>query len=318
MVYTQELGLEIADYICVTFYLILILSEIFIIIYYIIPLRIKSVYIILFYTTLCVVLSSSISEGICRLAYEDPGFMVNKHTNITPGDYARHVSSVSYIILGFVISATMFQLSVSLAVVLSIIDVDEANKRKWTYNICVSVISLVYIFCCTIEVKLDMAEHREHMIFEVMGLIVLCLIYFSTIVDLLRKLSIFVLEEAKLEAWFVRIQFFIFFIAYGSKVITLLYWIKNPPHERHDTYGFLINSDVMSLLWILIPISFLLFMDVRSFSKMREEKVLLNLIKENNGTCHSPRGSILLNNSELLTNGETPDKESLDGYFTPG
>jgi len=101
-------------------------------------------------------------------------------------------------------------------------------------------------------------------------------------------------------------------------VVTLLYWIRNPPHERKDIYGFLINSDVMALLWILIPISFLLFMDVRSFSKMREEKYLLDLVKENNGTCHSPRGSIVLNDSELLTNEETPDKESLEGFFTPG
>jgi len=204
MVFNPELGLEICDYCSVGCYLLLLAFEIFIIIYYLIPLRIKSAYIILFYLTLAILLSSSITEGISRLFYKDPGFMVNKETAITPGDYARHVSAITYIILGFLISATMFQLSVSLALVLNIIDVEEANRRKWTYNICVLVISLVYVFCCTIEVRLDNAEHREHMIFEVMGLVVLCLIYFSTIVDLLRKLSIFVLEEAKLEAWFVR------------------------------------------------------------------------------------------------------------------
>ena len=72
-------------------------------------------------------------------------------------------------------------------------------------------------------------EHREHLIFEALGLVVLCLIYFTTIVELIRKLRIFVLEETKLEARLLSVQFCIFLFAYGSKVITLVYWIKNPP-----------------------------------------------------------------------------------------
>ena len=146
------------------------------------------------------------------------------------------------------------------------------------------------------------------MIFEVMGLVVLCLIYFSTIVDLIRKLRIFVLEEAKLEAWFVKIQFIIFFLAYGSKVITLLYWIKNPPHERADIYGFLINSDVMTILWILIPISFLLLMDVRSLRNMKEEKDLLKLVKLDKSTQHDHKErGVSLNKSEITQGNETSE-----------
>ena len=108
MVYNPELGLQISDYCSVTCYSLLLIFEMFIIIYYLIPLHIKSAYIILFYLTLAILLSSSITEGISRLAYKDPGFMVNGDMDITMGDYARHVSAITYIILGFVISATMF------------------------------------------------------------------------------------------------------------------------------------------------------------------------------------------------------------------
>lgn len=308
MVYNPVLGLEIADFVSVIFYLLLFICELFIVMYYLLPLRIKSAYIIMFYLTLSALLVSASIEGITRLAKGDPGYMVDRNSNgITVGDYARHVSSICYIILGFVISCTMYQLSCSLALVLNIIDVQEANRRKWTYNICVFIIGLVFVFCSAIQIKLDCAEHREHMIFEVMGLVVLCLIYFSTIVDLIRKLRIFVLEEAKLEAWFVRIQFLIFFFAYGSKVVTLLYWIRNPPHEREDIYGFLINSDVMTLFWIMIPISFLLFMDIRSFKRMKEEKDLLKLVKLDNSTCHDNRTkNALLNNTDVTPN-EAPE-----------
>ena len=74
------------------------------------------------------------------------------------------------------------------------LDLHEANRRKWTYNICLLVISLCFIAASAVEYKLDITMGSEHMVFEALGLIVLCLIYFSTIVDLIRKLRIFVLE----------------------------------------------------------------------------------------------------------------------------
>ena len=123
-------------------------------------------------------------------------------------------------------------------------------------------------------------EHREHLIFEALGLVVLCLIYFTTIVELIRKLRIFVLEETKLEARLLSVQFCIFLFAYGSKVITLVYWIKNPPQHRNDIDRFLINTDVMQLLWIVIPITFVLWMQTRSFYKMRCEMINQKLMMD--------------------------------------
>ena len=165
----------------------------------------------------------------------------------------------------------------SLALVLNIIDLEEANQRKISYNICITVISLVYIALAATEYSLDSLQGYEHLAFEALGLVVLFVIYFSTIVDLIRKLRIFVLEETKLEGRLIRVQFLIFFVAYGSKVITLMYWIKNPPQDRQRLEGFLINTDVMSFVWMVIPITFVLWMQTRSFIKMREEKIQLLL-----------------------------------------
>ena len=118
------------------------------------------------------------------------------------------------------------------------------------------------------------------MIFEALGLVVLCLIYFTTIVELIRKLRIFVLEETKLEARLLSVQFCIFLLAYGSKVITLVYWIRNPPQQRNDIDRFLMNTDVMQLLWIVIPITFVLWMQTRAFYKMRCEKINQKLMMD--------------------------------------
>ena len=95
--------------------------------------------------------------------------------------------------------------------------------------------------------------------------------------DLIRKLRIFLLEETKLEGRLIRIQFLIFFIAYGSKIITLMVWIKRPLKDRKDQLGFLINTDAMSVIWVMIPITFVLWMQTRSFIKMRAEKIQLLL-----------------------------------------
>ena len=120
---------------------------------------------------------------------------------------------------------------------------------------------------------------------------VLCLIFFATIIELIRKLRIFVLDETKLEARLLSVQFCIFLLAYGSKVITLVYWIRNPPQKRNDIDSFLLNTDVMQLLWIVIPITFVLWMQTRSFYKMRCElinkKLLLDIESEINEEAES-------------------------------
>ena len=179
-------------------------------------------------------------------------------------------------------------------------ELDEANRRKWTYNMCVFVISLVFIAASAIEYNLDLLMGKEHLVFEALGLIVLCLIYFSTIVDLIRKLRIFVLEQTKLEGILIKIQFIIFFIAYGSKVICILYWIKNPPKSQYELERFLVNSDLMSLVWIFVPILFVLWMQTRSFKLMTQEKLqlLLNADKQLNLSKHDD-DVMLINRSGL-------------------
>jgi len=135
------------------------------------------------------------------------------------------------------------------------------------------VICVVYIALASLEYSLDSLQGYEHLSFEALGLIVLILIYFSTIIDLIRKLRIFLLQETKLEGRLIRIQFLIFVIAYGSKLILLCVWIKKPLNERKDLEGFFINTDIMSFVWVVIPFTFVLFMQKRSFIKMREEKI---------------------------------------------
>lgn len=116
----------------------------------------------------------------------------------------------------------------------------------------------------------------------------MCLIYFSSCVDLVRKLNIFVLEETKVEACFVKCQFIIFFLAYSSKIITLMYWIRNPPIDRDYQDDFLINVDAMTVAWVFVPFVFLLIMQIRSFSKMKEEKTQLLLEVEQNAELTHP------------------------------
>ena len=174
----------------------------------------------------------------------------------------------------------MFQLSCSLSLILNMIDLKEANRRKCTYNSFVVTVGVVFIVCSSIEIRLDEQMHREHLMFEALALIVLCVIYFSTQMDLLRKLRLFVLEETKKEARLVNVQFIIFFIAYGTKVVTLLYWVKNPPHERKNVSNFLLNDDAMSVIWVLIPVAFLLWMQARTFRKIRDEGDLGSQVAE--------------------------------------
>ncbi len=195
----------------------------------------------------------------------------------------------------------MFQLSISLSLILNIIDLKEANARKCTFNICISFIALMTIVGSYFEMQIDDLANEEHLAFEAIGLIVLCLVYFSTCIELLRKLRIFVLEETLKETRLVQFQFLIFFVAYTSKIITLCYWIKYPPHSRYNVEGFLINTEVMGIVWVMIPVMFLLCMHARAFGKMRDEKMQLLMNVETDKSIAHPDDQAEgdLNKSEL-------------------
>mmetsp|Transcript_9882 Transcript_9882/g.12256 ORF Transcript_9882/g.12256 Transcript_9882/m.12256 type:complete len:308 (+) Transcript_9882:3-926(+) len=287
MVYNAQLGLLLADTCLLAVYSLLFGFEIFVMVRYLYPLRIKSPYIISFYIFLTVLMLSSIIELFLRLILAQTGYYIAKTDHVTASEVCQHLQALSYILLGFVISATMFQLSCSLALVLNIIDIKEANGRKVSFNLCVGVIGIVCSVGGYYETAYDRYAQKQHLIYETLGLLVLCLIYFSTCVDLYRKLRIFVLEETKVESRLVQLQFLIFFIAYGSKVVTLMYWIKNPPEERHQMESFLINSDLMNIVWIVLPVLFLLCMQIRSFRKMKLEMTqFLTGVEENEALDH--------------------------------
>ena len=126
--YNAERGLLLADSSWIVCNITILLSEIIIIVKYLIPLRIKSPYLLLFYIILAILLLANIVEAITRLYNGDPGFLLNwQQKHVSLGIVSRQIGDVTYILLGFVLSAIMFQLSVSLSLILNIIDLEEAN-----------------------------------------------------------------------------------------------------------------------------------------------------------------------------------------------
>ena len=125
--HNSEFALKIVDAVTISLITIVFAFEVFIIVRYLIPLRIKSPYILLFYLILTIQLLSYGMYVAIRLYNGDPGFDVNWKGAISIANIFRHISSTSYLILGFILSAIMFQLSTSLALILNIIDLHEAN-----------------------------------------------------------------------------------------------------------------------------------------------------------------------------------------------
>ena len=169
------------------------------------PLRIKSPYIILFFVIVTVLLLSGIGERTCRLMNEDAGYFIDDGDNWTVGTMFRIIGTNAYIFLGLLLSSMMYELSISLSLVLNMCELKDAQLKKRTCNICLLIIGLIMIVVAVYEFNLDALTHREHFIFEALGLGVLCLIYFSTIIELLRKLRVFVLEQSKREACLIRV-----------------------------------------------------------------------------------------------------------------
>ena len=205
MSYYPELGLLIADTCLLAFYLLILGYEIFVIVHYYVPLGIKSPYTIAFYVLLTILLLSCIVELFFRLTLAQMGYQPHESHRITVSEVCQNVTALSYLLLGFVISATMFQLSCSLALMLNIIDINEADARKISFNICLSVIGVVCTVGAVYELMFNRFAQKEHLIFETMGLLVLCVIYFSTSIELYRKLRIFVLEETRKESRLVQL-----------------------------------------------------------------------------------------------------------------
>ena len=101
-------GLTIADSIMFAIYAFLFLIEVIIVTKYLVPLRIKSPYIFFFYSTLAVLLVSNSLELIARQKDGDAAYMMHEEDIFTFGENCRHVGTICYIMLGFILSAMMF------------------------------------------------------------------------------------------------------------------------------------------------------------------------------------------------------------------
>ena len=77
LIHDAEKGLMIADVCCIVFNVIMLLFELIIIIRFLVPLRIKSPYILLFYILLGIMLIANILEAGTRVYNGDPGFLLN-------------------------------------------------------------------------------------------------------------------------------------------------------------------------------------------------------------------------------------------------
>ena len=95
-------------------------------------------------------------------------------------------------------------------------------------------------------------------------------------------------------------------------------WIKNPPTERKDLEDFLINCDLMELVWILIPCVFLLWMQVRSFIKMKEENEMLKVVQENPDATDTKKTGNYLPNGLNLTARLGSDNDGAVSYMHGG
>ena len=83
--YDADKGLLIADASWIVCNVIIFLFEVIIIVRFVIPLRIKSPYLLLFYFILAILLLANIVEASTRLYNGDPGFLLNweqKHISV--------------------------------------------------------------------------------------------------------------------------------------------------------------------------------------------------------------------------------------------
>ena len=106
--FTPDRGLTITDSMMFAIYSFLFLLEIVIVTKYLVPLRIKSPYIFCFYSTLAVLLVSNSLELIARQKDGDAAYVTEETSIFTFGENCRHVGTIAYIMLGFILSAMMF------------------------------------------------------------------------------------------------------------------------------------------------------------------------------------------------------------------
>ncbi len=91
MVYNPDLGLKITDAVCLAIYFAYLQYVVFIVFKYLIPLRIKSPYILSFYVVLTLMLICMCTMITMRLVFNDPGFIVDKNQSHTLGELCLHI-----------------------------------------------------------------------------------------------------------------------------------------------------------------------------------------------------------------------------------
>lgn len=85
MAYDPTLGLLIADSVLLSIYVILFAYEIYVVFHYLVPLRIKSPYMIASFVILSCMFVSCIVMLLCRLLLDQTGYEIVQSNTITAG-----------------------------------------------------------------------------------------------------------------------------------------------------------------------------------------------------------------------------------------
>ena len=165
--------------------------------------------------------------------------------------------------LGFQIVATMFQISLTLSLILNEISVAEASRRRFYFYLFLAVcmflqiLSLVLIF----SYKSDARKKRYQL--EVAAYSLLTTVYFLVFLLLNQKMSKLDIGTIHADKISIKCQFGVFMFAFATRT---LYYIAQIFANLEFNYSTALLEALFLIWWVIIPVTYMLFMHNRTFS----------------------------------------------------
>ena len=274
-----------------TVFLIILLALLtYVVVHYIIRLKIKNKFVIVFYLLAFLTIACQIVQSLSIIINWDKTLYVRKddYTPINTQNVADSLAKVFNTALGLVVIATMFKIAVSMQLILGELTPEARRRKKRRFYIFLSINSVIVIFEAGMVYSQTLFVESTCAWMNAIIYSYLLFLYCVVMYFLMNKLKRVETDEESLKEEKTRItnQFLIFMLAYLTSALFYIFeWLCLERYPSAVNCGKYIIIVFQSIL----PIAYVIRVHKNVYSKMSNQNKQ-QLLEEKRGRYLSGRG----------------------------
>ena len=244
------------------------------IIKYLVPLKINSALITLFYMLASVMTFARLTEMVFYILPNKQLKSFNQvNDDTTAVVFANNVATVTNVGIGCLFVATMYQINYAIKMIDDpLVDLVQAERHKIiVYCLAVAFTCFFTVSMILISILVQSSEIQEQWLLynSTAAYAILPIMYIWIMIELRKNLKDKTANAMSKETKYVIYQFLFFIVSYLTRLLFFIPECIGVTESIRPTFWFYLANLLMYIPWSVLPITFILYMHTRNYSEMK-------------------------------------------------